>query len=713
VGLQFLNPLYLLGALAAAVPIVIHLINRRRAPVHRFPAIAYLLGARKKRARQFRLRHLLLLALRVAALVLLALALARPFLAVDDAGAKAALEPAQAVVIVDTSMSMGLKGERGDRLEAARRAVLKAVDDLGPGPRLAVLTTEPVPERPDGKVEPAKPLTLDLGTIRREIEALRVGYGEADFKGALRRAYARLAESPWGRREIILAADLARHGWEPVSRLALGQIDAGVGIRILDVGLPEAANVAVVGVTPPAGPLAEGVIARVGARVANFGGEPRGRVLVQLLLDGRKVDQKLVDVPARGEVETGFAVPLGKTTGAPGLHAGAVQVAADALPQDDAAYFAFESVGKLDVVVVDGDPKRTLLAAESFYLAQALDPDRDSQGALILPRVLTVDELARTDLAKTRVVYLLNAPSLPEGARRQLAAFVERGGGLVIAAGDQMDPAAATRELYLSGTRLLPGPLEPPRALGGGGARIKVAAADHPALAPFAGDAARLLGSARVLAVMPVRPPQNDPLVRTVLALEDGTPLLVERKQGAGRLLYLATTADLAWTDLPARAAFLPLVQALTLSLAVSQKGAPEPAHTVGTPFAVDTSGLPAGAVVRITDPRGTVHALSAPATEFQGVAMPGVYRVEMPGRVSAFAAAVPRAESDVVRIAESELLAKLPRDSVRIEAAAGEERPADPSAGPIPGRQLDLSFYALAGMLLALATESLLGARR
>ncbi len=725
-GLSFLNPLYLIGALAAAVPIVIHLINRRRAPVHRFPAMAYLLGAKKRRARQFRLRHLLLLALRVAALVLLAVALARPFLETAGASAQAALEPAKAVIIVDTSMSMGFKREAGDRLAAARRAALAAIDRLGPGPRLSVLSTDPVTERPDGSVEPAKPLTLDLGSVTREIEALRVGYGEADFKGAVRRAYARLAESPWGRREIIIATDLVRHGWQPVSLLALGQVDPGIGVRILDVGVERARNVAVVGVTPPAGPLAEGVTARVAARVANAGDEAVTGLLVQAQIDGRKVDQKFVDVPARGEVETGFAVPLDQAAGAPGIHAGTVQVGADALPQDDTAWFTYESVGKLDVVVVDGDPRRTLLAAESFYLVQALDPEGQGQGALIVPRVVTVDELARADLGKTRVVFVLNAAALPEGARRQLAAFVERGGGLVVTGGDQMDPALATRELYASGTRLLPGPLSAPRALGADGARIRVVAADHPALAPFAGDGARLLRSARVLAVLPVRPPEGDPLVRTLLALDDGTPLLVERKQGAGRLLYLATSADLTWTDLPARAAFLPLVQSLTLALAAAAAGQPEPAHIVGTPRAIPTEGLPAEAVIRITDPRGTVHALTAAATaepgrprgpaqaSFAQVTVPGVYRVEAGGRLSAFVAAPPRAESDLTRIDEAELLAKLPRGAVRIAPADGEAAAgASKDSRPIHAHQVDLSFYALAGLLLALAGESLLGARR
>ncbi|HWP35873.1 MAG TPA: BatA domain-containing protein, partial [Thermodesulfobacteriota bacterium] len=144
-GLSFLNPLYLLGLAAAAIPVVIHLVGRRRAPVHRFPALAYLAAARRKRARHLTLRHLLLLALRTAALVLLAVALARPLLSLGGSPAAAALEPVTTVVIVDTSMSMGLAEEGEDRLAAARAAVLTALRRLPPGSRVSVLSTAPAP----------------------------------------------------------------------------------------------------------------------------------------------------------------------------------------------------------------------------------------------------------------------------------------------------------------------------------------------------------------------------------------------------------------------------------------------------------------------------------------------------------------------------------------------------------------------------------------
>jgi hypothetical protein len=94
-------------------------------------------------------------------------------------------------------------------------------------------------------------------------------------------------------------------------------------------------------------------------------------------------------------------------------------------------------------------------------------------------------------------------------------------------------------------------------------------------------------------------------------------------------------------------------------------------------------------------------------------VTRPGVYRVDAGGKTSAFVAAAPRAESDPARIDEGELLAKLPRDAVRIVPVAPRTAAGTPDTRPLQAHQVDLSFYALAGLLLALAAESLVGARR
>src|SRR5918996_1140853 len=106
-GLSFLSPLFLIGAAAAAIPIALHLFFRRTDPVIDFAAMRYLRPAPVEHSRRRRLRELLLLALRVAALCLLAMAFARPYLSQSAAALSAPI----LVVLVDTSVSMTAPGQ--------------------------------------------------------------------------------------------------------------------------------------------------------------------------------------------------------------------------------------------------------------------------------------------------------------------------------------------------------------------------------------------------------------------------------------------------------------------------------------------------------------------------------------------------------------------------------------------------------------------------
>src|SRR5436189_106227 len=106
-----------LGAAAAAVPLVIHLLSRRRVRPVRWAAMAWLLAALKKHQRRLRLENLLILLLRMAALALLGLGLAR--LVLTDSTLTALVKPRRSVVLLlHTPVSTGA---RVGRRSAARR----------------------------------------------------------------------------------------------------------------------------------------------------------------------------------------------------------------------------------------------------------------------------------------------------------------------------------------------------------------------------------------------------------------------------------------------------------------------------------------------------------------------------------------------------------------------------------------------------------------
>src|SRR5688500_8369007 len=171
-GLSFLSPLFLAGLAAAAIPIAIHLFHRRAEPVIEFAAMRYLRQAPVEQARQRRLKELILLALRVTALLLLALAFARPYLS----RSAAALGAPATVALVDTSASLTAPGQ----FERARARALELIRAAPPSHAVAVVAFA-------SAADIVTPLSTDRAAAQAAIARLQPGAGATRFGAALAR----------------------------------------------------------------------------------------------------------------------------------------------------------------------------------------------------------------------------------------------------------------------------------------------------------------------------------------------------------------------------------------------------------------------------------------------------------------------------------------------------------------------------------------------
>ena len=187
--MSFLYPAFLIGALAAALPIVLHLLRRDVAPEVPFTAVHLLRRSPLEQTRRRRLRDLLLLAARVAALVLLALAFARPYLTASAAG------PMLEIIAVDRSSSMSGPG-RFERAQAEARAAIAAV---GRGRRVAVIAFD---DRATIVASPGGP-----GEARAAVDALRPTYGATRFAPVFERA---IEISDGDEARLVIVSDLDR-----------------------------------------------------------------------------------------------------------------------------------------------------------------------------------------------------------------------------------------------------------------------------------------------------------------------------------------------------------------------------------------------------------------------------------------------------------------------------------------------------------------------
>ena len=702
-GFSFLQPLLLLGGLAAAIPILIHLIYRRRALVHQFPAVRFLLLADKRTARKFRLHQWLLLALRVMALLFLALALARPYLTGDDAQAAAALPPQATVILVDNSISMQYRDDSGVRFQRAQALASTVIQSIRAQDSAAVLPLL----APADTTDTQDILSQDPDTLEADLATISASHQTIDLKPAFQRAFTLLRQSTASRRRLIVISDLTTHGWEDFHLSQFDMLPDRVELRFIRVGPPERDdNILVESIRIAEQPFIEQVPVEITATIRNRGTTYRSNLRVDLLIGQRKAGQQLVDLRPDEQIDVPFRI----AAPAAGVHWGEIRLEEDALATDDQFYFALQTVAPARALIVDGDPGPSLFDSEIFYLVQALQPHTTLRKAMFYPTSVTWEGLADKRLADYQVIILCNVETVPPQVRQRLQQFIADGGGLLFFAGNRVDPAHYNQMWYRSDTLLLPmalgqpmqQPEDQPQA-------VASADASHEALHLFA-EAQDLLQHGRFYRYLALDKAKMGADVKTLLSLEDGSPLLVEKSMRQGKVMFFASSADRAWTDFPTRTAYVPLVHGLVGYLANLSSAAQRPSAMMPEP--VTLSGRPedTGATLTIRTPDGqkrltrysadsTPDDATPASAQFHDYTVPGIYQVTTPQGNDVITVNATRAESNFSKLQLDDLQTRLQPLGLVLEeeATVGQTK----SASALPSKELaGILLLAVAGLL-------------
>lgn len=580
--LSFLSPLFLAGALAAAVPVFLHLLRREPEPRVKFAAVKMLKHAPVESTERRHIRELLLLALRVAALVLLALAFARPFLESGAALGSAGVT----IVALDTSYSMSAPGA----FEHAKQLARAAVDRVPSGDLVGVVTFADLPAL---VARPAPDRAFALSAIA----ASAVGFGATRYRGALGAAVQALG----GRRgTIVVVTDLQENGWDAGDR----------------VSVPESARVEIADVGPPPPDLAVTALRAVGDRlvasVRNSGDRPRS-TRARLTLDGRAVAETMATIGPRAAVEVEFAGASTSRT------ASTAAVAIDdpgGIPADDVRYAILGGANRPSIAIVTstGD-----LAREAFYVQQALSASASAGDGFQLvgvsPAQLSTWDTAR--LAPHAAVLLLSTRGLERRGREALAAYAKAGGGVLIAVGPDIDGDVVGDVLGAEARLRI--------ATGNGKQQDRaLAPADlrHPIFRSFGGGAATL-----GLVTFHIAAQIDGAGCQTVARFTTGEAALLECMPGEGRALVLASDFGNRWNDFPLHATFVPFLHEVVQYLAGGR---------VQSDYLVSAEGMPAVP---------GIAAMPAPGPQSRMVAVNVDPRESDPARMSAaeFQAAVTR----------------------------------------------------------------------
>ena len=403
----FLAPWFLAGALAVGLPVWLHLLKQHKTTPLPFSSLMFFEKRTQSSIKHRRLKYLLLFALRVLLLILLALAFANPFL--NTRGAAAAGGRKLVVLAIDNSYSM----RQDSRLDRAKQDAISALSSLRGEDRGIALAFS-------STVHLMNEATGDVPTLRGAIQAIQ----PTDARGSyaeLSRSLRSIAQSAHMPVEAHLFSDMQKSSWP--SNFADARLGEGTRLVFHPAADRRLANFAVETVNAPRR-VYDPKKVRIQATIAGYG-TTKASKNVALLLNGKEIASKPVEVPAGGRASVEFL-----TLDAPyGMNRGEIRVTpTDDFPSDDRFYFSIERA----------DPRRILFVHEErnrrdvLYYQTALDASTDA--AFVLEPV-TVDQVANVSPSKYAVVVISDVASLPGAFESALQKYVRGGGAVMIALG--------------------------------------------------------------------------------------------------------------------------------------------------------------------------------------------------------------------------------------------------------------------------------------
>jgi hypothetical protein len=679
--MSFLNPAFLSALALVGIPLLIHLIRRRKLKVIQWAAMEFLIQSQRKQRRRLRIEELILLALRMLIVVTAVLAFARPVLRALGLPLLSQNARVYAVIVLDHSMSMEQRGADGktswDRARASAQEILTHV--LKPGDSASLIL---MADRPEAVVNSP---SFDLNLVAARVRAAQPVDRGTDYYATARLVDEMLKNSKAPYKEVYWLTDDQKSAWagnkQEQARATWSDLGARARVTWVSVGAPanQRDNLAVQLLPLSRELVTPHLPARLEASIVNAGARARNNLLVNLIIDGRPADTRKISVSPNGTSSVLFPTNFPQA----GTHTGRIELAqpdqADNLPRDNGAPFVVRSRDQIRVLVQDTRPNVDPTRSDSFYLMNAMAPGGAAES--IAPKLREGEGLGATTLRDYDVVVITGLSGLSANDARALSDYVRAGGGLLLFPGNGTEARKANEALNSVG--LLPAKLTGAKSftddtvitLNPG------SITSHPAMSLFKDTTNLNLGSAHFTRYETLEPltegvDPND--LQVLIRFTNGDPAFVERKVGLGRVILAASSAGTTWNELPLKGSYVPLVYQLFTYL-----GAGATAHRnlhLDEPLFLTLPLSDANKPVKVTRPDGTTatqnSVLDARGVTFSytDTRQAGIYAVAVQGSNThdAFAVSLPDNESDLTMpsdVRQAAVQAGLPAERLTVAA--------------------------------------------
>jgi hypothetical protein len=640
--MTFLTPLFLAASAAIAVPLILHLLQKRRTVTISFSTIRFLKLAQNHSSRRIHVENLLLLILRMLLVVAIALAFAMPIIRTTGFGAILGTAHRDVAIILDGSYSMRYDLGSETAWDRAIRAAQSIVSGLHDGDRVCLFVAadvvEAIIEQP----------VANRDFVSTRIQSLKPGSTTSQLLPAVASALSSLdAEAKRREREIHIITDGQDLAWgRGESHLDVDVFPENTVCFVTLTGAKAAQNITVSSISLSPELMMSGAAGRLEAQLSFSGPVTEGTASV--FVDDQEVDRRAFLRSKKNSLF--FALPALE----PGVHAARVETRTDNLQFDDAFYFLIHVHEKLPVLCVGTEQ-------DVKYLVGALGAGHAGTGSIDIRRI-DAGTILDERLSDYESVFLCNVMPLDGQAVIHLENFLREGGFAVFFPGDQTLPAHYEAwSSLVAPTRVVDAQVRNKSTV------LNWGQPNHPVVRTLrSGDGNTPVVSIRRQLSWETLPDS----VNVIITVGAQSPFLIDSPYGEGRTLQFAVSADRSWSNFPLSPFYLPILHQAAKHGASTR--ARRPFKWTTRRMVLRESELEAHA--GMNDPDGqevVIHSTMKDGRTLRtadDLLTPGIYDRIAPGsQLPLLALNAPRQESDLALVPDDKIEASIVLKHVRI----------------------------------------------
>jgi len=410
--MEFLNPAFLFGLAAAAIPVIIHLLNLKKLQKIEFSTLVFLKELQKSKLRRIKIKQWLLLALRMLIIFLLVMAFSRPTLKGIAIGGTTSAAKTSMVFIIDNTTSMSAVDERGSLFNQVKDAALKLTKLLQPGDDAAIiLLSDDNPEKVF--------FTSNLNELIKQITHITLSDKRGNFQKAIFNSISILEKSNNFNKEVFVLSDFQKNMLPDLQLSDKNQfnIDEKIRLYLINYSGKLFSNLSIDNIESNTQIFEKDKSIGFSALITNHSMHKVENKVISLFFNEDRVAQKSFSIEAGKSIELQLESTI-KNTGNIDVRA---QLEEDDINSDNNRYLNFYVPEKIPIIIFSEDP------GDNKFIRLALSA---SDGGYLQVDEALLNQIQSYDLNKYSSVILIGTPV--ESSLQRINQYVENGGGLLI-----------------------------------------------------------------------------------------------------------------------------------------------------------------------------------------------------------------------------------------------------------------------------------------